>query len=233
MIRAHLRIVTVAVLCALTCAFPADAGETYLLKARVLDIDARPMEGAKLFLYESTNVRMPAQFISSPSDRTGLVQIMLPPGKYWVVARFKSDGKYGPLMPGDKHSGEPLEVDMAASGAEVDLIVADIRELGQKKRAIATDALRMKGRVLDVLGDPVAQAFVLANRSREFSEFPDFISAWTGGNGRYELYLPPGATYYVSASRQFPPVLSESTQKPVIVDSGKIDIAIDINLTVQ
>ena len=120
------------------------------------------MEGAKLFLYDSSNVRRPADFITSLSDRTGRVQIALPPGNYWIVARFKSDGKYGPLMPGDKHSGEPLEVDMKSGGSEVDFVVADIRELGQKKRAGATDALRLKGRVVDANGVPVAKVFVFA-----------------------------------------------------------------------
>ena len=142
-------ITVLAFLCLLFCAFRSLRWRTHLLKARVSDIEGRPMEGAKLFLYDSSNVRRPADFISSLSDRAGQIQIVLPPGKYWVVARFKSDGKYGPLMPGDKHSGEPLEVDMTASGVEADFVVADIRELGQKKRASATDALRLKGRVID------------------------------------------------------------------------------------
>jgi hypothetical protein len=233
MIPAHLKSMLAALVFTLAGALSAFAAETHLLKSRVSGIDGRPMVGAKLFLYDSPNVRRPADFISSLSDHAGQVQIVLPPGKYWVVARFKSDGKYGPLMPGDKHSGEPLEVDVTSGGAEADFVIADIRELSQKKRAGATDALRLKGRILDTQGAPVAQACVIANRSKEFSELPDFISAWTGDDGIYEVYLPPGALYYVSASRQFPPVPSEKTPKPVVVDTGKIDIAIDINLTVQ
>ena len=233
MTRAYLQIVLVAVVSTLTCTFPVFAIESHLLKAKVTDIEGRPMEGTKLFLYDSPNVRMPAQFISSLSDRAGQLQIVLPPGKYWVVARFKSDGKYGPLLPGDKHSGEPLEVDMTGSGFEADFVVANIRELGQKKRASATDALRLKGRVIDIQGAPVAQAVVFANSSKEFSELPDFISAWTGNDGQYEVYLPPGATYYVGASRQFPLKNQEEFFKPLVIDRGKIDIAIDISLTVE
>lgn len=234
MTRLYVQIILVAVVCIMQCAFPVFAAETHQLKARVSDIEGRPMEGAKLFLYESPNVRRPAQFISSPSDRAGLIQIILPPGKYWMVARFKSDGKYGPLMPGDKHSGEPVEVEVGANGVETEFIVADIRELGQKKRANATDALRLKGRVTDSQGGPVAQAFVYASRSKEFSELPDFISAWTGADGRYEIYLPPGGRYYLGASRELPlKYRQEGLFKPLMLDSSKIDIAIDINLTVQ
>lgn len=233
MIRAYMWIVLLVILCMQTRAFPAFAEESHLLKAKVSDIENRPMEGAKLFIYDSSNVRRPADFISVLSDRGGHVQIILPPGKYWVIARFKSDGKYGPLMPGDKHSGEPLEVDVTGSVVEADFVVADIRELGQKKRASATDALRLKGRVIDAQGAPVAQALVYANRTKEFTDLPDFISAWTGNDGRYDLYLPPGVTYYVAVSRQFPLKNQEVAFKPLVIESGKIDIAIDINLTVQ
>ena len=233
MMRAYLQILLMVAVCTLSCAFPVSAMETHLLKAKVFDIEGRPMEGAKLFLYDTPNVRMPAQFISSPSDRSGQLQIVLPPGKYWVVARFKSDGKYGPLLPGDKHSGEPLEVDLTGSGVDADFVVADIRELGQKKRAGATEALRLKGRVIDTQGAPVAQAFVFANVSEEFSELPAFISAWTGNDGQYEVYLPPGVTYYVGASRQFPLKKQGVFSKPLVINCGKIDIAIDISLTVH
>ena len=218
---------------ALNVTLPAFAVDTYLLKAKISNIEGRPMEGAKLFIYDGPNVRRPAQFISSLSDRTGQLQIILPPEKYWIVARFKSDGKYGPLMPGDKHSGEPFEVDMTVGGGEAEFVVADILELGQKKRAGATDALRLKGLVVDAQGAPVAQAFVFANVLKEFSELPDFISAWTGEDGRYEVYVPPGSTYYLGVSRQFPLKDQNGFLRSKPVDVGKIDIAIDINLTVQ
>jgi hypothetical protein len=233
MIRLHTLMGPVAVVFALIAACPLFAEETHVLKARVADIDGRPMAGAKLFLYDSSSVRRPADFISSLSDLAGQLQVVMPPGKYWVVARFKADGKYGPLMPGDKHSGEPLEVDMTGNVAEAEFIVADIRELGQKKRAGATEALRLKGCVVDAQGAPVAQAYVFANRSKEFNELPDFISAWTGDDGRFEIYVPSGAAYYIGVSRQLPLMSRGGNDKLTLIESGKIDIATDINLTVQ
>jgi hypothetical protein len=116
---------------------------------------------------------------------------------------------------------------------EADFVVADIRELGQKKRAGATDAIRLKGRVVDAQGAPVALAAVFANRSNGFSELPDYISAWTSDDGVYELYLPAGGSYYIGVSRQFPLKFREGSLKPLDTESGKIDIAMDINLTVQ
>jgi hypothetical protein len=213
--------------------FPVCAGQTGQLNAKISDIDARPLEGAKLFLYDSPNVRRPADFISSQSDRTGRVRIVLPPGRYWVVARYKADGKYGPLLPGDKHSGEPLEVEVTGSEVAADFVVADIREIGQKKRAGATDAVHLKGRVLDATGAPVAQAYVHVSGTREFSEFPEYLSAWTGEDGEYEVYLPATGTYFVGASRRFPLPEAGRGLVPLVVEPGKIDIALDINLTVQ
>ena len=232
MMRVYLKIIVIAIVCTLYAGLVI-AEETRLLKAKVSDIEGRPIEGAKLFLYDSSNVRRPADFITSLSDRSGRVQIALPPGNYWIVARFKSDGKYGPLMPGDKHSGEPLEVDMKSGGSEVDFVVADIRELGQKKRASATDALRLKGRVVDANGVPVAQAFVFANRSKETGDLPDYISAWTDDDGVYEVYLPAATKYFVGVSRLFPLKFQQGPLKLLEIEPGKIDIAIDINLTVQ
>jgi hypothetical protein len=222
-----------AVFYLLIFSFSSLALEPHLLKVVVTDIEGRPIEGAKLFLYNSSNVRRPADFISNLSDRTGQMQIVLPPSKYWGVARFKADGKYGPLLPGDKHSGEPIEIDMTGSQVKADFVIADILELGQKKRSGATDSLRLKGRVFDTKGVPVANAYVFANRSKDFSELPDFISAWTGTEGEYEVYLPPGDIYFVAASCQFPLTDKEAASKPLVIEQGKIDIAIDINFTVN
>jgi hypothetical protein len=232
MINIYIRVILV-VFCMLSCAFTSFAVEMHQLKAKMSDIGGRPMEGAKLFIYDSPNVRRPADFISSLSDSAGQIQIILPPGKYWAVARFKADGKYGPLLPGDKHSGDPLEIDMTESEVASDFTIADIRELGQKKRAAATDALRLKGRIFDSKGAPVANAYLFANRSQEFSDLPDYVSAWTGESGEYELYLPPGAPYYVTASRQFPMKNKENGGKPLLFEPAKIDIAKDLNFTVD
>lgn len=217
----------------LIVSFASFASDTHVLKARVTDIEGRPVEGAKLYLYDSPVVRRPADFISPLSNGTGQVQVLLPPGKYWVVARFKADGKYGPLLPGDKHSGEPLEVDMSEEAVEADFTVADIREIGQKKRAGATDAVRLKGRVLDPQGMPVASVLVFAGKSKEPGELPDYVSAWTENDGRFDVYVPSDATYFVGASRHFPLKCPSGCSTLSEVKCGKIDIAIDINLAVQ
>ena len=226
-------ILAVALLIAIAPDGPVWAEGGRLLQAKISGVTGRAVPGAKIFLYDSAAVRRPADFITPVSDTEGRVVIELPPGKYWGVARFKADGTYGPLLPGDKHSGEPLEIDMIGGNAEVEFVVADIMELGQKKRAAATDAIRLKGRVLDRQGQPLANAMVFAGRTSEYVELPEFVSAWTEGDGRYELFLPPGGSYRVGATLHYPLVKQEPPPIMLAVDSNKIDIAIDMDLTVK
>lgn len=204
------------------------------LKAKVLDIEGKSVAGAKVFLYDSPNVRRPADFISPVSDRDGRVQIALPAGRYWVVARVKNDGKYGPLAPGDRHSGEPLEIEVTGEGGtEAEFVVADIREVGQKKRSATADVVRLRGRILDGEGHPVPNAYVFAQRTQAVEQVPDYLSAWTDGDGTYELYVPAGERWFLGAATSFPPPATLSAAREFVSGGEKIDIAIDIQLTVR
>ncbi|GFE56430.1 carboxypeptidase-like regulatory domain-containing protein [Geobacter sp. AOG1] len=219
--------------CVLALSLNGVAAETSLLKGKVLDSEGRPAEGAKLFLYGSSNVRKPADFISPMSGSDGRILIALPAGKYWAVARLKKDGNYGPLMPGDKHSGEPVEIEMEAGReTEASFTVADIREVGQKKRTNADDSVRLRGRVVDAQGNPVANAYVFAHRSRDVDYVPDYLSAWTDEAGNYALSIPSAGKYFIGSSRQFPLPSKITVTREVVLEPGKSDIALDIQLIV-
>ena len=219
--------------CILVLSLNGFAAETSRLKGTVLDSEGRPAEGAKLFVYGSSNVRKPADFISPMSGSDGRILMILPAGKYWVVARLKKDGNYGPLMPGDKHSGEPVEIEMEAGrDAEASFVVADIREVGQKKRADTADAVRLSGRVVDAQGNPVANAYVFAHRAKDVDYVPDYISPWTDETGKYSLSIPATGRYFVGSVRQFPLSSKIALTREVVPKPGKSDIALDIQLIV-
>lgn len=203
------------------------------LKAKVLDVDGKPVTGAKIFLYEGVNVRKPADFISPPSDQEGRVVVSLPPGKYRAVARIKQGPLFGPLTSGDRHSGEPTEVEVE-SGAEAgaDFVVADIREIGQKRRSAVGETVRLHGRILDAAGKPVANAYAFASMAKEISDVPAFMSAWTDEDGRYELYLPKTGKFFLGANKQFPLPAGVAATVEIGSRPGKSDVAMDLAVTV-
>lgn len=214
-------------------AFNAFAAESCGLSMKILDIEGKGAEGAKLFLYDTPNVRRPADFISPASGQDGLVRIDLPVGKYWAVARWKNDGKYGPLMPGDKHSGEPVEFEIEKDRqAEAELLVADIREMARKNRTSA-EAVKLRGRVLDDQGNPAANAYVFARSTRNAEQLPDYLSAWTDEDGKYELHVPSAGRFYLGAATKFPPESTRAAYREIVSSGDKIDIAIDISLIVR
>lgn len=217
----------------LLAGFLAGTAEAALIRGRVVDVDGRPLAGVKLFVYDSANVRRPATFISPPSAADGTAVITVPPGIYRVVARVKADESYGPLMPGDKHSGEPAVMDLTTEAElEQGFTVADIRDLGRRRQTIAVDSVRLSGRILDSDGKPVANAYVFASATRDASRIPDFISAWTGADGSYALIVPAGRKHYVGSATRFPlPAWRPSTE--VTPPAGKSDVALDVGLALD
>lgn len=213
--------------------FLSDVADAARLGGRVADIDGRPVAGVKLFVYDSANVRRPATFISPPTSEDGTVAITVPPGTYWVVARLKTDESYGPLMPGDKHSGEPAVMDLTTEAElEQEFTVADIRDLGRRRQAIAEASVKLSGRVLGSDGKPVANAYVFASATKDRSRIPDFISAWTGADGSYSLIVPAGRKHYVGSARRFPSPVWRATTA-ITPPAGKSDIALDVDLALD
>jgi hypothetical protein len=211
----------------------AVSAQTGALKAKILGIDGKPLEGVKVFLYTSVNVRIPADFISPQSDKNGVTVVQVPTGKYWSVARIKKDALYGPLMPGDKHSGEPVEIEIIENtDSEAVFVVADIREIGQKKRTDNSETVRLWGRVVDTDGKPIAGAYVFAHRSREIEFIPEYLSAWTDEDGGYTLFIPSGEKVFVGSTKLFPPPAMLPALKEFEPNAYKLDVATDIRLIV-
>lgn len=210
------------------------AAENSMLTAKMVDLDAHAVPGVKLFLYSNPDTRRPADFISANSDQEGRVRITVPAGKYWVVAREKKDGTYGPLARGDRHSGEPTELELV-EGKELEstFTVADIQEVKERKRLASTDLVRVTGRILDQKGTPVSNAYVMARMKKENGPLPEYLSAWTEEDGVFQMYLPAGRHYLLCASVDFPPSKESQAVHELVTEPGKVDIAIDIQLPVE
>lgn len=204
----------------------AAAEEMAVLKGAVSDTENNAVEGAMVFVYDSTDVRRPADFISARTDKNGLFRLFVPPGKYWAVARLKKTEGYGPLMPGDRHSGEPAEFEAAYPGeVSLNFIVADLKEAIKAKVQTRERPSRIGGRIVDRDGTPITGAYAVAHRNEQITGIPDHLSASVDDDGQYTLYLPRG-TYYIGAALTFPPGNNYFMRGAISVDSDRDGVTI-------
>jgi hypothetical protein len=209
------------------------AADTVTIQGRIKSLDGEPVSDAEVFLYTSNNTRKPADFISAKSDRTGSYRLVVPRTDYWAVARAKKGERYGPLLPGDRHSGEPVRVTADDEKIiELDFNVADMRELARQKDKMLQDLVEVSGRVLDPAGIGVPEVYVYARTSRIAVTIPDYISSWTDKDGRYRLLLPTGR-YFLGITGKFPPPSGPQPLREFDMPAGKLPVAIDLHMQVQ
>jgi hypothetical protein len=215
-----------AILFAVFSSFAAAEGPA-VLKGKVIDAAGSAVEGARVFVYDSPDVRRSATYISASTDRDGMFRMVLKPGKYWSLARLKKAEGYGPLMTGDKHSGEPAEIELA-DGQELtwNFTVTDLREARNVKTKEREGPAKVTGRIIDEKGSPVMRAYAIANRIEKIAGMPDYVSAWADAEGRYALYLPRGK-YYIGSAVSFPPDEKTSfLQGQIMIDADRSDLDI-------
>jgi len=207
----------------------AEAGNVEL-HGRIVDIMAQPVAGAEVYLYDSKQVKRPADFISQKTESDGIYRLTVPPGVYWAVAIQRRTGpSFGPLQIGDKHSGEPLVLNLKNKKVEeVDFTIMDLRDAVRHSRKRSEELFEIQGRILDAHEKPLAMAYVIADsHSTPATEFPLYISAWTGIDGQYTLYLPAGK-FYLGVSTIMPPPAEEELSRFVEVagDMQGVDLVL-------
>jgi hypothetical protein len=206
------------------------AGQTGFLEGRILDISEQPVKNSEVYVFDSPDVKRPADFISNRTVEDGLYSVQLPSGNYWAVAIFrKGGGRFGPLGPSDKHSGDPVAFEIAADGSRsMDFMVMNLREAARKHEKRSDELIKVTGRVVNQSGAPVQIAYAMAHKMQQFGTLPDYISAWTDEQGVYTLYLPPGR-YFLGASVGFPPKNGYNlyVDQQFVGDTEKIDLVVD------
>ena len=208
----------------------AAADETMIVTGQIFDIDGQPVAGAELFVYDSDIIRRPADFISPRTERDGRYKLLLQRRKYWAVARVRSGDKYGPLLPGDRHSGEPLILETEDSAElQQNFIVVDIREAVRQKQKISTEYQKISGRIISKQGAALPERYVFAGQQPKVNGVPEYISAWSDADGGFTLYLPPGR-YYLGSSDQFPPPDGLKADQEVNVTAGRHEKNLEIVL---
>jgi hypothetical protein len=211
-------------------ATPVSGLETGVLRGQVRDAAGAPVAGAEIFIYQSDDIKGPADFISAATRENGEFKLSLPSGSYWAIARSREgSARYGPLQPGDRHSGEPLAVAIKAEAVlQEDFVVADLREAALLMKKTDADFHSVQGRILGENGQPVENAYAFAYTSALVAGVPAYLSLWTDASGRYTLFLPAGE-YYFGQATEFPPEPASRSLKKIRIEGNMemIDIRWD------
>lgn len=207
----------------------AAAEENGILTGLFMDVSGNPVAGVEAYVYDDTNIRRPADYISPPTDKSGEFRITLPPGRYWVVARLRQGGqRFGPLLSGDKHSGAPIEIDvMPSEQVDEEFIVADLEETSQLTVKFDTSFIKVEGILQTKEGQPVENGYAFVNRQPAAKKIPDYVGAWTDKSGKFTLFLPEG-TYYFGLAGVFPPGSETVPDQKISIDSNTKNINIVI-----
>jgi hypothetical protein len=205
MTRSHVFII-VSLLLLLWTPIQLYAAENFVFRGQVVDTANKPVGGAEVYVFDSANVKRPADFISNRTGGDGYFQVELPPGHYWSMAIMRVSGaSFGPLGKDDKHSGEPVEIDSAGKNEfSKDFTVMDLREAARANQKRSETVIKISGRILNEDGLPVEMAYVLADQQRKFGDMPQYLSTWTEADGVYVIFLPKGEIF-IGASTDFPP----------------------------
>jgi hypothetical protein len=124
-------------------------------------------------------------------------------------------------MPGDKHSGDPEQIDLVPGGdLSRNFVVADMREAARLVKKTRTDFFKLQGRIVDGRGNPAGGAYAVAWKSGNLSQFPDYFSAWSDDQGAYILYLPEGV-HVLGAARRFPPEYGSIQKKEIVIEKDR------------
>lgn len=178
---------------------------TLSLTGLILDSNGRPVGGAEVYVFNSADVKRPADFISEKTGPDGYFQLALPPGRYWTMAIHRQgEARVGPLGPSDRFSGEPLLFEGGDDKQVVnDFTVISLKEAALRNRKRNEELIKITGRILDPSGAPVAGAYAMADSSPG-GQLPLYLSTWSEADGFYTLYLPKGKIF-LGVSRAFPP----------------------------
>ncbi len=173
----------------------------------------QPVSRAYVYVYTeaSGGLMGPSYGEAMQTDRDGRFTINLPAGSYALVARRRADGaRSGALAPGDLNAayrGNPVRVEageiLTLQEFSLATVDAAVHARRQSEGLFAKTETVLSGQVVDAEGVPVDDVYVFAYLDSRMVGKPVHMSAPSAADGRFELFLSDGGTYYVGARSSF------------------------------
>ncbi len=168
----------------------------------VLTHNGEPLSGVTVYVAVDLNEGMQTKgFVQSDlSDEKGETIIPVDKGTYYLTARKRMKGMFGPMKAGDLigfFHKNPLVV----SEKGIYTINMELVEIPKKKKDDTPEEAKtiISGTVQNEDGKPVKGIWVCAYKDQQMFGKPLLISEKTDATGKYKLYLPKGDKYYVAA----------------------------------
>ena len=163
-----------------------------------------PLERAYLYIYQDAEKGFKGPgYLIQPVEK-GSFRVNLPPGKYWLLARKRlRGGQFGPIETGDYFNYYPGNPVTVAAGEVREVKIETITRLSMLEDDPHAPFVGVRGKILDASGKPAARLHVFAYRQAEMTGTPEFFSAPTGADGKFELALPEGGPFYLLARQEF------------------------------
>jgi len=186
----------------------ADTG----VKGRIVH-DRKPVANAFVYVYSEKSAGLigPSYGEAVRSASDGTFSIPLPAGNFYLAARKRADGaRSGDLAVGDLNGSWQKNPVTLNHGETIDLgdfHVSIVKEESRKERLqqgkFALTDTTLHGRMVDQDGKAVRGVYAFAYLDSRMVGKPVYISAATGADGRFELRLGDGGTYYIGARSTF------------------------------
>nr|NIS40269.1 hypothetical protein [Desulfuromonadales bacterium] len=175
--------------------------------------DDKPLPGGWVYVYTKRDLDLmgPSYGASAQAGDDGTFRIELPSGSFYLAGRHRfSGGEFGQPQAGDLngvYAGNPVTVKRGEEVRIGDFALEPVDSEQQRRRLadgkFARTETAFVGEVQDEDGRPVPGVFVFAYLDSRMVGKPNFISAPTGQEGRFEIPLTDGGTYYIGARSSF------------------------------
>lgn len=172
-----------------------------------------PVANAYVYVYteKSADLIGPSYGEAVRTAADGTFSINLPAGKFYLAARKRADGgRSGDVAPGDLNGqwpGNPILIERGRFIALGDFILHPVSTSARQDRfdqgKFARTDTAFTGRIVDQDGNGVKGVYVFAYLDSRMVGKPTYISAPTGPDGRFELRLSDGGSYYIGARSSY------------------------------